>query len=89
MSVSERQRHQLYTRAVEVLGHEEAEILMAHLPLGGTATVATKQDLKSELRAVEERLRTEIHRVARTQLLMFVSIVALLNGGLFAALRFS
>lgn len=85
MSVSERQRHQLYTRAVEILGPEEAEILMAHLPSGGTATVATKDDLAQ----VEARLRAEIHRAARTQLLTFISVVALLDGGLFAALRFT
>lgn len=100
MSVDERQRHQLYTKAVEILGQEEAEILMAHLPSGGSATLATKDDvatalrstehrLRTEIQLTEQRLRSEIHRVARSQLLTFISVVTLLNGALFAALRFS
>lgn len=85
MSVDERQRHQLYTRAVEVLGEEEAGILMAHLPTGGIGSVATKEDLA----LLEERLRAEIHRVARSQLLVFITVMTMLNGVLFAAFRFT
>lgn len=89
MSVDERQRHQLYTRAVEVLGEEEAEILMAHLPHGGSASLATKDDIAVAIDAAEGRLRTEMHRLARSQLLTFITAMTLLNGLLFAAFRFS
>jgi hypothetical protein len=85
MSVDERQRHQLYTRAVEVLGQEEAEILMAYLPTGGAGSVATKEDLA----VLKQELLAEIHRVARSQLLVFITVMTLLNGLLFAAFRFS
>ena len=63
MSVDERKRHQLYNRAVEVLGEEEAEILMAHLPPGGYPNLATKQDildLRQWIIEREERLEARI-----------------------------
>ncbi len=58
---------------------------MAHLPTGGAGSVATKEDLG----LVKEELRAEIHRVARSQLLVFITAMTLLNGVLFAAFRFS
>ena len=48
---------------------------------------ATKSELRLELRAVEEKLRGEIHKVARTQLLAYTTIVAVLNGITFTALK--
>ena len=60
MAVHERKRHQLYTRAIKVLGEEEAEILMAHLPPGGYPNLATKQDivmLRQELRQLRSDLK--------------------------------
>ncbi len=63
MSVDEAARHRLFNRATEVLGQEEAEILMAHLPPGGWANLATKQDLLG----LEQGLRRDVleaeHRV--------------------------
>ena len=44
MAIDERTRHQLYLRLEEVLGDEEANTLMEHLPPVGWADVATKQD---------------------------------------------
>ena len=102
MAVDERQRHQLYNRAIEVLGEEEAEILMAHLPPGGYPNLATKQDiillkhdldslgkeLRLEVRADIESLGKEMHRLGRNQLIAFVTAVGILNGATFAALRF-
>jgi hypothetical protein len=45
MTIDEQSRHQLYVKLEEVLGSEEASILMEHLPPVGWADVATKRDL--------------------------------------------
>jgi hypothetical protein len=83
MSVDERSRHQLYERLREVLGPEEATTLMAHLPQGGSNRVATKDDLA----ALESRLLAEIHRSTRSLTLSLTTIVAVLNGIVFTALK--
>jgi hypothetical protein len=101
MSVDERSRHQLYQRLQEVLGADEAGILMAHLPPGGVGQLATKDDLRGteerlehkievlrhEMDAWRHELRTEIHRTARTLTLSLTTIMAVLNGIVFAALK--
>ena len=45
MAIDERSRHILFVKLEEVLGPEEATILMEHLPPAGWAEVATKRDL--------------------------------------------
>ena len=45
MAIDERSRHILFLKLEEVLGSEEATILMEHLPPVGWADVATKRDL--------------------------------------------
>ncbi|MGY6501928.1 MAG: hypothetical protein ACXIVQ_13685 [Acidimicrobiales bacterium] len=45
MAITEPARHKLYQRLESVLGEEEANTLMAHLPPVGWADVATKTDL--------------------------------------------
>jgi hypothetical protein len=72
MSVDERERHRLYNRAVEVLGEEEATILMAHLPPGGWSNLATKQDLLE----LEERLKGHTFRTILVSNLTMALVVA-------------
>jgi hypothetical protein len=90
MSVDEHSRHQLYQRLQEVLGAEEATTLMEHLPPGGTGRLATKDDLQVlelKMDTMRHELRAEIHRSARTVTLSLATIVTVLNGIVFAALR--
>lgn len=96
MSVDERSRHQLYQRLQEVLGAEEAGTLMAHLPQGGVSQLATKDDLrkvKEELElkmdAMKQELRAEVHQSTRTLMLSLITVMAIMNGILFTALRLS
>ena len=45
MVIDERSRHAMFTRLQEVLGEEQATVLMEHLPPVGWADVATKHDI--------------------------------------------
>jgi hypothetical protein len=73
MAIDERTRHQLFLRLEEVLGDEDANTLMEHLPPVGWADVATKTDLLDLERRVdlrfeltEERMMRGIHEMAST-----------------------
>jgi hypothetical protein len=46
MVINEGNRHRLYRRLEEILGPQEATILMEHLPPVGWADVATKSDIE-------------------------------------------
>jgi hypothetical protein len=58
MAITEENRHHLYTRLEQVLGPEEATVLMEHLPPVGWADVATKRDLDH----LETRLQASLDR---------------------------
>jgi hypothetical protein len=63
MTVDDRTRLNLHRRLESVLGSEEANTLMAHLPPVTWNEVATKHDLQalgSELRTEMQMLRTEL-----------------------------
>lgn len=76
---------------------------MAHLPSGGTSELATKGDiqrLELKVGGAEERLelkidvtrqelRAEMQQMGRSLLLSFITVMAIMNGILFAALRAS
>jgi hypothetical protein len=83
MAVDERSRHQLYRKLEQVLGAEEAGTLTAHLPPGGVSELATKRDL----RELKQELLAEIHRTARNLTLSLTTIMAVLNGIVFTALK--
>jgi hypothetical protein len=90
MSVDERSRHQLYQRLQEVLGPEEAGTLIEHLPPGGTSRIATKDDLQvleHKMDAMRHELLTEVHRTARSLTFSLTTIMAVLNGIVFTALK--
>ena len=71
MPASEKKRLALLNRLIEVLGREEAEVLMDSLPPVDWHQLATKDDvfalkedfaaLKEDVVALEQRLRTEMH----------------------------
>ena len=67
MAIDERARHRLHRKLEEILGPEEAAVLMRHLPPVGWADVATKHDLDHlremltmKIESVETRLETRI-----------------------------
>jgi hypothetical protein len=68
--ITEASRHQLHRKLAELLGDEEAAVLMEHLPPVGWADVATTRDLdllRSDLEAVRSDLDGRIDR-SRIQL---------------------
>ena len=63
MVIDERSRLDLYRRLEEVLGAEEADTLMSHLPPGGWSEVSTKHDLEQTralMKADLDLFRTEV-----------------------------
>ena len=103
MAVSERSRHAMYQKLEEVLGAGPAGTMMEMLHPADLAHLATKEDLAAlEARMITkidlsrheaatkvdlEKLRAEMHKVARSQLLAFTTIVAVLNGAVVAGLK--
>ena len=88
MAITEKQRHELFTKAEEVLGEANAETIMSHLPPVGWADVATKQDLaalEGRLAQSTDQLRAEFQRDLRQQLLAFLTANAVMIG-IFTAL---
>ncbi|MFM8826448.1 MAG: hypothetical protein ACKOFT_05155 [Actinomycetota bacterium] len=67
----ENDRRNLANRAHEVLGKDEGETLMEHLPHGGYSHMATKQDLQS----LSAELRKEIADSARRQTFAILGLV--------------
>jgi hypothetical protein len=62
MSVTEQQRHQLFTWFEEAMGSERAAILMDLLPPVGWADVATRHDLLELERRLDLRFEMVDHR---------------------------
>jgi len=66
VAIDERTRHQLFLRLEEVLGDEEANTLMEHLPPVGWADVATKTDLSALEARIDLRFDLATERMERT-----------------------
>lgn len=84
MAITEETRHRMYRRLSEVLGPEEATVLMEHLPPVGWADVATKRDLdhlhlqvQLELHQSEGRILARLHT---SQLAVAVAVIGAVVG---------
>jgi len=89
MVVNERDRLKLAHRLEGLLG-EEATILMEHLPYGGIAGLATKDDLvllKAEMHTDMAEFRAEIYKALNSQTLKIITVMTALNGLMFAGLK--
>jgi hypothetical protein len=101
MAITEQDRHRMYQRLEEVLGHEEASTLMEHLPPLGWADVATKRDVEhlaevmnlrfaavdAHVTQLEDRIAVRVERGLRQQTLALMGTYAALTGVLVAALK--
>jgi hypothetical protein len=92
VTVTEKQRRELYNRLGETLGEEHAEVLMDYLPPVGWSDVARRHDidhLRSELRGEMADLRADligsVRQELRVQLLAIIAIAVSILG---VALRF-
>lgn len=63
MSVTERARHELHERLVELMGPSRAETLMEHLPPTGWGDVATRADLDHLEERIHLRMEALEHRL--------------------------
>lgn len=71
MAITDAERHHLHTKLDEVLGPEDAAVLISHLPPSGWSDVARTRDLDvlgsrldTRIDHVEARLEARIERVA-------------------------
>ena len=81
METNFRNRDQLYRSAVEALGEEEADTLMASLPPMDWSQIATKSDLREidlKLDALRHELTATIESGLRRQTQWFFSAVVVL-----------
>ncbi|MGH2703153.1 MAG: hypothetical protein ACRDJ2_15430 [Actinomycetota bacterium] len=66
MAIDERSRHALHTKLEELLGPEDASVLMEHLPPVGWADVATKRDVDNLAVAMDLKLEALENRLLAT-----------------------
>lgn len=86
MAISEPERHDLYQGMVEALGQKRAETFMNLVTTVPWSEVATKADV-ANLRAEVKSDVAGLQSALRGQLRAFVTIVAVLDGVLFAAIK--
>lgn len=73
MAVDGRTRLNLHRKLDEVLGPDEADTLMAHLPPVTWNAVATKDDLRTLEAVLTANLRTEISQAMERQIRWMVT----------------
>jgi hypothetical protein len=84
-TITESTRFALQSRAREVLGEQEGDTLMAHLPPVGWADVATKKDLEvlgvatsKDIKALRLATKADLERGLRRQTMWFSASVGVL-----------
>ena len=78
MSVTERARHELHERLVELMGPSRAETLMEHLPPTGWGDVVTREYLDLRLEALEHRMMSAIDaRLRQTNAMLATTVISL------------
>jgi hypothetical protein len=80
MTVDDRTRLNLHRKLDQVLGPDEADTLMAHLPPVTWSDVATKDDLRAVESVITASVRTEISTAMERQIRWIVTF----NTGLVA-----
>jgi hypothetical protein len=63
MAISEIERNHLHNRLTQVLGEEDAAVLMSHLPPSGWSDVVRTGDLDARLGSLESRIDAKLARV--------------------------
>ena len=86
MTVDYANRDQLYRSAVEALGREEADTLMASLPPMDWSEIATKSDLDDRFETSELRITAHVDRALRLQTQWVFGVVVLQASALIVAI---
>ena len=86
MTVDYANRDQLYRSAVEALGREEADTLMASLPPMDWSEIATKSDLDDRFETSELRITAHVDRALRLQTQWVFGAVVLQASALIVAI---
>ena len=86
MTVDDASRDQLYRSAVEALGREEADTLMASLPPMDWSEIATKSDIDDRFEACALRITAHVDRALRLQTQWVFGAVVLQASALIVAI---
>lgn len=76
MAITEQSRHRMYKHLEELMGAEDAAVLMEHLPPVGWADVATKRDLDS----LRLEWRADLANAQRNLTVALLAGFAVING---------
>ena len=74
MAITEKQRHDLFSKFEETLGPEHAATMMELLPPVGWADVATKRDLE----ALRAEVRADVYRVVLGAMSVQTAVIGVL-----------
>jgi len=85
VAITEHSRHQLFKKLEQMLGEEEAAVLMEHLPPVGWADVATRRDLEQLELRLDARIDGAVDRALRSQSERFIVWMIGVNGLFFTA----
>lgn len=83
MAITEQARHRMYKHLEELMGTEDAGVLMEHLPPVGWADVATKRDLDM----LRLEWRADLANGLRVHTLAILAGFAVINGVTLAIAR--